>query len=57
MILMNMLGCFLQMGEREYADLVKQMDHEEQLSATLTLADQQAKIQEMQRESISVDFM
>lgn len=36
-------------GEREYADLVKMMDQEEQLSATLTLADQHAKIQETQR--------
>lgn len=56
-LMMNIAWLFSQIGEREYADLVKMMDQEEQLSATLTLADQHAKIQETQRESIIIDFM
>lgn len=36
-------------GEREYADLVQQMDVEEKISSSLTLADQQVKIHETQR--------
>ncbi|XP_045101199.1 meiosis-specific nuclear structural protein 1-like isoform X3 [Portunus trituberculatus] len=40
---------FFQIGEREYAGLVKELDHEEKLSASLTLADQEVKMLKTQR--------
>ncbi|XP_063881173.1 meiosis-specific nuclear structural protein 1-like isoform X1 [Scylla paramamosain] len=39
----------MNIGEREYGDLVKELDHEEKLSASLTLADQEVKVLETQR--------
>uniref|UniRef100_A0A0P4VSH2 Meiosis-specific nuclear structural protein 1 n=1 Tax=Scylla olivacea TaxID=85551 RepID=A0A0P4VSH2_SCYOL len=39
----------MNIGEREYGDLVKELDHEEKLSASLTLADQEVKMLETQR--------
>ncbi|XP_045101198.1 meiosis-specific nuclear structural protein 1-like isoform X2 [Portunus trituberculatus] len=39
----------MNIGEREYAGLVKELDHEEKLSASLTLADQEVKMLKTQR--------
>lgn len=50
---MNTIYTFVfQIEEREYAGLVKELDHEEKLSASLILADQEVKMLENQRGSI-----